>query len=98
MKRIFYAVVAVIFVIFGITFAFQNKQIVEVNYYFGLHWSGPMSVVLLSAVSLGIVIGFLASLRTVVRLQRSLGQARREIRLIEQEVINLRALPIKDVL
>jgi len=44
------------------------------------------------------VAGYLASLRMVVRMQRQLVQARKEIRQIEQEVINLRALPIKDVI
>jgi putative membrane protein len=42
-------------------------------------------------------LGYLAALRTVLRLQRELVRARREIRAVEQEVANLRALPIKDV-
>ena len=53
---------------------------------------------LLATLALGVVIGYLASLRMVVRMQRQLVQARKEIRQIEQEVINLRALPIKDVI
>jgi putative membrane protein len=34
----------------------------------------------------------------VIRMQRQLVQARKEVRQIEQEVMNLRALPIKDVI
>ena len=98
MKRLFYVVLAILVVLIGIAFAIQNKQIVEVNYYFGLKWSGPLSLVLLTVFTLGVIIGYIASLRMVVRMQRQLVLARKEVRQIEQEVINLRALPIKDVI
>jgi putative membrane protein len=98
MKRVFYVVVAVVVVLFGITFAFHNRQSVDLNYYFGISWSGPLALALLSAVALGVAAGFLASLRTLLRLQRQLVTARKEIRQVEQEVQNLRALPIKDVI
>jgi len=98
MMRIVYLVLAILVLLIGIAFAFQNRQVVELNYYFGLKWSGPLSLVLLTTFAFGIVAGYLASLRTVVRMQRQLVQARKEIRQIEQEVINLRSLPIKDVI
>lgn len=97
MKRIFYSVVIVVTLLFGITFAFQNRQSVEVAYYFGLGWHGPLSLALLTALALGVAVGWLASLRMVIRMQRSLVQARKDLRQVEQEVQNLRALPIKDV-
>jgi putative membrane protein len=71
---------------------------VELKYYFGLYWSGSLVVLLLVSLTLGAIVGYLASLRTVIRMQRQLVQARKEIRQVEQEVVNLRALPIKDVL
>ena len=98
MKRIFYTVLAILVLLIGIAFAIQNRQVVELNYYFGLKWSGSLSLALLTAFTLGVVAGYLASLRRVVRMQRQLVQARKEIRQIEQEVINLRSLPIKDVI
>lgn len=98
MKRIFYTVLAILVLLIGIAFAIQNKQVVELNYYFGWKWSGSLSLALLTAFTLGVVAGYLASLRMVVRMQRQLVQARKEIRQIEQEVINLRSLPIKDVI
>jgi putative membrane protein len=98
MKRTFYALLAVVVLFAGITFALHNRQGVEINYYFGVRWSGPLSLALLATLALGVVTGYLASLRMVVRMQRQLVQARKEIRQVEQEVINLRALPIKDVI
>ncbi len=98
MKRIIYTILAILILLIGIAFAIQNKQTVELSYYFGLKWTGPLSVALLSSFAIGVLAGYFASLRMVVRMQRQLVQARKEIRHIEQEVINLRALPIKDVI
>jgi len=98
MKRILYLVVVIVTLLFGITFAFQNRQEIDLAYYFGLHWRGPLSLALLAVLTLGIAIGYVASLRMVLRMQRQLVQARKEVRQIEQEVMNLRALPIKDVI
>jgi len=97
MIRVFYVVVAIVILFFGVTFAYQNRQTVDVSYYFGLSWNGPLALALLAAVAIGVVIGFLATLRIVLRLQRQLAATRGEMRQIEQEVQNLRALPIKDV-
>ncbi len=98
MKRIFYTIVIAVTLFVGITFAFKNQQVVELRYYFGMEWSGPLSLALLTTLALGVAVGYLASLRMVIRMQRQLVQARKEVRQIEQEVANLRALPIKDVL
>lgn len=98
MKRTFYVLLAILVLLAGISFALHNKQVVDLNYYFGLRWSGPLSLALLTTFALGAIAGWLASLRMVVRMQRQLVQARKEVRQVEQEVINLRALPIKDVI
>ena len=98
MKRIIYTTLAIIVLFIGIAFAIQNRQVIELNYYFRLKWSGPLSLALLTSLAIGVIVGYLASLRMVVRMQRQLVQSRKEIRQIEQEVINLRALPIKDVI
>ena len=98
MKRVLYVVIAIVVIFFGITFAFHNRQNVELSYYFGISWSGPLVLALLAAVAFGVAVGFLASLRTLLRLQRQLVASRKEVRQVEQEVQNLRALPIKDVI
>jgi putative membrane protein len=98
MKRLFYLIVIIVALLLGITFAFQNRQEIDLAYYFGLHWRGPLSLALLVALTIGVAVGYVASLRMVLRMQRQLVQARKEVRQIEQEVMNLRALPIKDVI
>lgn len=98
MKRLFYLVIILATVAVGVTFAYRNSQVVEISYYLGLKWSGALSIALLVTFAAGVAVGYLASLQMVVRMQRDLVRARKEVRQIEQEVQNLRALPIKDVL
>ena len=97
MKRLFYLVLAVVVLLVGVTFTYKNSQTVELDYYFGIHWLSPLSFMLLTTLTVGIALGFLASLGMLGRMQRQLLQARRETRQLEQEVHNLRALPIRDV-
>lgn len=98
MKRILYGIIVVLVVLLGLGFAYKNAADVTVRYYGGLAWRAPLAVVLLTTLSVGVVMGFVASLNRVIRLRRQLGLARKEARHMEQEVANLRALPIKDVL
>ena len=98
MKRLFYLLLVVMTVVVGVTFAFRNSQPVEIVYYLGLKWQGALSIALLVTFATGVIVGYLASLHMVVRMQRDLVRARKEVRQVEQEVQNLRALPIKDVL
>lgn len=98
MKRLMYGVVVLWMVLVGITFTTKNAQMVELNYYFGIHWVTPLSFMLLTTFTVGIAFGVLASLAMLARMQRQLLQTRRETRQLEQEVNNLRALPIRDVL
>lgn len=96
MKRILYGLLVIVVLLVGVTFSFKNAQPVELHYYFGIHWKTPLAFMFLTAVTLGIVIGFLASLGMVARMQRQITGMRRETRQLEQEVHNLRALPIRD--
>ena len=98
MKRFLYGLLGLIVLILGFGFAAKNAAITNLNYYFGIHWTAPLSLMLLITFTAGAACGFLATLRMVIRMQRELVQARREIRQMEQELINLRSLPIKDVL
>jgi len=97
MKRFVYGILALVVALAGVTFTTKNAQIVELNYYFGIHWVTPLSFMLLTTLTVGIAAGLLASLAMQARMQRQLLQVRRENRQLEQEVNNLRALPIRDV-
>lgn len=98
MKKYFYSVISIIVLVFGFTITLQNRHPVDLNYYFGLHWHTALAWILFAAFAVGVMAGFLASLRMLFRMQRQLVRARKELRRAEQEVTNLRALPIKDVI
>ena len=97
MKRILYGLLIFSVLLIGISFTTKNAQVVELNYYFGVHWATPLSFMLLTTLTVGIALGLLACLAMLARMQRQLLQVRRENRQLEQEVNNLRALPIRDV-
>jgi len=97
MKRLLYLLLALVVSLAGITFTYKNPELVELNYYFGIHWTSPLSFMLLTTLTVGIALGLFASLAMLARMQRQLLLIRRENRQLEQEVNNLRALPIRDV-
>jgi putative membrane protein len=98
MKWLFYMVLALLVLTFGVGFVTKNAQVVSVNYYFGLDWEAPLALMLLTSLTIGVILGLAASIGMVLRMHHRLAQARREIRETEQEVKNLRSLPIRDVL
>lgn len=98
MKRLLYGILVLAVLLVGVTFTTKNAQMVELNYYFGIHWVTPLSFMILTILTIGIALGLLASLAMQARMQRQLLQARRDNRKLEQEINNLRALPIRDVL
>ncbi len=98
MKRFLYAIGTILVVALGLGFAYRNAAPVVVRYYGGLEWSAPLALILLSVLALGALLGFLSAFVRLVALRRQLMQSRKRVRQLEQEVANLRALPIKDVL
>lgn len=96
MKRLFYLLLILLLLVVGVTFSLKNPQEVAIDYYFGLSWSGPMSWLLLVVLAVGSFLGVLLTFTWVLRSQRRLSQARKAIRKMEQEVNNLRVVPIKD--
>jgi uncharacterized integral membrane protein len=62
--------IALFLVLLG--FAIKNNDIVSLRYLFGYEWQLPLVVALLAFLVVGVVIGMLAMLGTVVRLRREL--------------------------
>jgi uncharacterized integral membrane protein len=95
MKRILFFIVLLILVVFTISFTLLNSQKVSIKYYF-VQWDTDLMKVILFSVCLGAVLGFLATISWVARLGNELKKKKKEVKLIEKEVANLRALPLKD--
>jgi putative membrane protein len=88
-------ILLIVFLVVGAAFAIINDQPVRLDLYF-YQPSLPLSLILLLAVGLGILLGGLASAFYFMRIRSENASLRRQARLVEQEVKNLRSLPIND--
>ncbi|MBA1444283.1 MAG: LapA family protein [Chromatiales bacterium] len=79
----------------GAAFTVLNAEPVLFNYYFGSR-ELPLSVILMGALGLGVFLGILSGLNTMLGLKRKNSILRRRSRLVDEEVKNLRSLPLKD--
>ncbi|MCI0400155.1 MAG: LapA family protein [Gammaproteobacteria bacterium] len=96
MSRILKVIFFLFVLILGLAFHVKNDQLVNLNYYMGsIHL--PVSLLVMSSLLVGALLGIFASLAFIAKLKRENAKLARLIRLTEEEVNNLRAIPIKDV-
>jgi lipopolysaccharide assembly protein A len=95
MSRLVSFVLLLILVILGLAFAAINAKPVELNYFLATR-EVPLAMTLVLTLVFGALIGLLFSLGMVIRFKRETLRLRRQIRIVEQEVTNLRNIPIKD--
>ncbi len=82
-------------VVFGVTFAGLNAHAVDIDYYFNSsHISLPL-LLLLTLVS-GVILGMAAIFPVMARSSRQNRRLRSKVKQAQQEVVNLRTMPIKD--
>lgn len=96
MKRFIYLVLFLLLAIIALTINIKNPQSVQLDYYFGLQWQGPLVLVLTATFILGLFIGWLLMMLSVVKNKRVAGKTKRQLAKVEKEVENLRTMPIKD--
>ena len=66
-----------------------------IDYYLGVT-SVPIAVMIICSLFIGSILGVVISLALVIKTRRNMAKLRRQIKETEQEVNNLRTLPIKD--
>lgn len=93
--KIFGYLVFLLIILIGISFAIMNSSPVAVNYYVGIKQL-PLSLLLMFTFGIGLIIGFLILLVSLIRLRTNLRRAKKKLRIAEQEIKNLRTMPIKD--
>ena len=95
MKRIITFIVLLLVTLLGLTFALMNAENVKLDYYFG-SFEAPLSLVVVLAMIIGAALGVLASVGIVVGQKRELARLRKRAKIANEEVANLRSLPLKD--
>lgn len=92
--RVISYIFLLILMVFGLTFAALNSTSVIFNYYLGSKQI-PLSLLLVFAFGLGILIGFVFTLLPVIKLKGENIRLKSRIKIAEQEIENLRSIPIK---
>lgn len=85
----------IIVILVGVTFASLNPQKLTLNYYVNtttIH----LPLLLLLVLVLGALLGVIAMLPSLIRAKSSNHRLKARVKQTEQEVQNLRSIPIKD--
>ena len=83
-----------VFMLIGASFAIINDAPVTVDLYF-MRPELPLSLVLLLALGLGMLLGGLAGMIYFMRVRKENADLKRKARLVNEEVQNLRTMPVK---
>lgn len=82
-------------IVLGAAFAVLNSQIITLDFYFSVI-DLPVSVVIVAFMSLGALLGVIASSGIMLRLKHENSGLKRKARMVNEEVRNLRTMPIRD--
>jgi putative membrane protein len=85
----------ILLVLFAFTFAGLNAAPVSINYYLGITQL-PLSLFAILSFIVGGLLGLLTAFSIYVKLKYANRRLRHRLKLVEEELINLRALPLKD--
>lgn len=88
-------ILIIFLVLLGVTFAGLNAEPVNVNYYVGIN-KLPLSLLLVVAFVCGGLLGLLTNIVFCIKLKSANVLLRRRLKLAEEEVANLRTMPLKD--
>ncbi len=76
-------------------FTLLNAEPVSLNYYLG-QVEQPLALILVVTFVAGALIGLLTSVVMILSARHDVSKLRKQIKQTEQEVMNLRSIPIKD--
>ncbi|MBS0358836.1 MAG: LapA family protein [Proteobacteria bacterium] len=93
--RIFSYLILLLLLLIGVTFACLNATPVPIHYYLG-DATLPLSLLLVLVLGIGIFLGLLAGFSMFLKQKKITKQLKNRIKIVEQEVENLRAIPLKD--
>lgn len=93
--RIFMIFFYLVLILLGVGFAALNAGPAVVNLYVKT-LTLPVSVIIVLSFGLGLILGFFMSLLRRLRLKMEATKLKNHLKLCEQEIKNLRDIPLKD--
>jgi len=94
--RLIATIIIVTMAIFAVLFTVLNATPVSIDYYAGQS-TLPLSLLLVISLFAGAVLGVLASIGIMLRLKTENVKLQKELKLAENEVMNLRRIPLRDI-
>jgi len=73
-----------------------NSGDIQINYYFGTIYIA-LPVVIIVTLASGIFLGIIASMSMVLKLKKDNAGLKKDMKLTEKEIANLRRLPLRDM-
>lgn len=95
MARLFQIIFALLIIFFGLAFHVKNDSPVSLDFYVRT-LDVPLSWVAVAAFALGVMLGLLVMLNTLLRLKIEIKRLRKKHEIATREIVNLRAIPIND--
>ena len=93
--RIFSYIIWILLIIIGASFAILNSQSLSLNYFIG-KTTIYFPLLFLLLLLCGAILGFFAALPFIMRSKARNHRLKQKMKALEQEVANLRTMPIKD--
>lgn len=81
--RYFLATLLVILCLLLLGFAIKNVEPVELQYYLGFRWKAPLSLMLLTSLLAGVIIGMLICLKPIISQRRRLLSLEHELKTLD---------------
>ena len=95
MSRIIQFVVVLLIFVVGIVFHIRNDTPVTLDFY-AASFDVPLSWALVAAFAVGAVIGIIVMLQSALRVRAENRRLQKKHQLATEEIVNLRAIPLKD--
>jgi len=81
--RYFLAILLAILCLLLLGFAIKNVEPVELQYYLGFRWKAPLSLMLLTSLLAGVIIGMLICLKPIISQRRRLLSLEHELKTLD---------------
>jgi len=95
MLRLLGTLLTLIVIVLFVFFTSRNPDLVTIDYYFG-EYAMPVAIIVVGSLFTGAMLGIFMSFAFIVKTRRNMKKLKRKIHTTEQEVSNLRNLPIRD--
>ena len=95
MARLVSAFIILLVLLLVIFFTILNAEPVTVNYYLGVV-NPPLALVVILSLVAGAILGLISSMFVIIATRHETSKLRRDMKHAEQELSNLRNIPIKD--